>query len=285
MKIGQHHPLPISRQCQLLAISRSNAYYQGVGVSTEDRELMRLLDELHLRYPFMGSRRLRDALFDEHGMRVNRKKVQRLMRLMGIQALYPKKHTSAPGKGHKIYPYLLKGLAIEHANHVWCADITYLPMARGFAYLVAIMDWHSRKVLSWRLSNTMDVSFCKEALEEAISRYGSPEIFNTDQGSQFTSEAFTGVLKAHNIRISMDGKGRWMERAACPEGYNVFIERLWRSVKYEEVYLKAYEDLHEARVSLQQYFDFYNQKRRHQTLDCTPDNQYYTNLPTLKKAA
>ena len=276
MRIGQQHQLPISRQCELLAISRSNAYYQGAGVSDDDRELMRLLDELHLKYPFMGSRRLRDALFDEHGMRVNRKKVQRLMRLMGIQALYPKKRTSAPGRGHKIYPYLLKDLAIERANQVWCADITYLPMARGFAYLVAIMDWHSRKVLSWRLSNTMDVGFCKEALEEAISRYGSPEIFNTDQGSQFTSEAFTDVLKAHHIRISMDGKGRWMD--------NVFIERLWRSVKYEEVYLKAYEDLHGARASLQQYFDFYNQRRRHQTLDCTPDNQYYARLPTLKKA-
>ena len=276
MRIGQQHQLPISRQCQLLAISRSNAYYQPVGISAEDGELMRLLDALHLSYPFMGSRRLRDALFDEHGMRVNRKKVQRLMRLMGIQALYPKQHTSAPGKGHKVYPYLLKGLAIERANQVWCADITYLPMARGFAYLVAIMDWHSRKVLSWRLSNTMDVGFCKEALEEAINRYGSPEIFNTDQGSQFTSATFTGALIEHGIRISMDGKGRWID--------NVFIERLWRSVKYEEVYLKAYEDLHEARAALKQYFDFYNQRRRHQTLDCTPDKQYYTNLPTLKKA-
>ncbi len=238
--------------------------------------MMRLLDELRLRYPFMGSLRLRDALYDEHDVMVNCKKVQHLMRLMGIQAIYPKQHTRAPNKADKIYSYLLKGLTIERANQVWCADITYLPMAKGFAYLVAVMDWHSRKVLSWRLSNTMDAGFCKEALEEAISRYGSPEIFNADLGSQFTSETFTGVLIEHNIGISMDGKGRWKD--------NVFIERLWRSVKYKEVYLKAYEDLHEARVSQQQYFDFYNQKRRHQTLDCTPVKQYYTNLPTLKKA-
>ena len=222
---------------------------------------MRLLDEQHLRYPFMGSRRLRDRLEDEHDETVNRKKVQRLMRLMGIQALYPKQRTSAPNKAHKVYPYLLRGLSIERSNQVWCADITYLPMARGFAYLVAIMDWHSRKVLSWRLSNTIDAGFCKEALEEAINRYGIPEIFNTDQGSQFTSETFTGTLKENNIGISMDGKGRWMD--------NVFIERLWRSVKYEEVYLKGYENLNEARVSLQTYFGFYNRKRRHQTLTWT----------------
>jgi putative transposase len=276
MKITKEHQLPITRQCQILVISRSNAYYRPMGISDEDRRLMRLLDELHLNHPFMGSRRLRDALWDEHGEKVNRKKVQRLMQLMGIQALYPKKRTSDPNNAHKVYPYLLRELVINRSNQVWCADISYLPMAKGFAYLVAIMDWHSRKVLSWRLSNTMDVNFCKEALEEAINRYGTPEIFNTDQGSQFTSEVFTDELKANNIRISMDGKGRWMD--------NVFIERLWRSVKYEEVYLKAYEDMNEARRSLQRYFEFYNRKRRHQTLACTPDQRYYADLPTLEKA-
>ena len=276
MNIGKQHPLPITRQCQVLSISHSNAYYRPVGVSEAVRHLMRLLDELHLKYPFMGSRRLRDALKDQHEVTVNRKKVQRLMRLMGIQALYPKKRTSDPNKAHKVYPYLLRELVINRSNQVWCADITYLPLAKGFAYLVAVMDWHSRKVLSWRLSNTMDAIFCKEALEEAICRYGTPDIFNTDQGSQFTSEAFTEVLKENDIQISMDGKGRWMD--------NVFIERLWRSVKYEEVYLKAYDNLNEARASLGQYFDFYNRQRRHQSLDCTPDNRYYTNLPALKEA-
>ena len=276
MRIGKQHPLPVTRQCRLLAVSHSNTYYRPVGVSEADRNLMRLLDELHLKHPFMGSRRLRDALWDEHGEKVNRKKVQRLMRLMGIQALYPKKRTSDPNKAHKVYPYLLRELAINRSNQVWCADVTYLPMARGFAYLVAIMDWHSRKVLSWRLSNSLDVSFCQEALEEAINRYGTPEIFNTDQGSQFTSTIFTNVLKENGIRISMDSKGRWMD--------NVFIERLWRSVKYEEVYLKAYDNLNDARTSLADYFDFYNRRRRHQSLDCTPDNRYYADLPALEKA-
>lgn len=276
MKISKEHKLSITRQCRILEISRSNAYYRAQGISEEDRRLMRLLDELHLQFPFMGSRRLRNALRDEYDEKVSRKRVQRLMGLLGIRALYPRKRTSIPNRAHKVYPYLLRELEINRSNQVWCADVTYLPMAKGFAYLVAIMDWHSRKVLSWRLSNSMDVGFCKEALVEAINRYGAPEIFNTDQGSQFTSAIFTDELKAHHIRISMDGKGRWMD--------NVFIERLWRSVKYEEVYLKAYQDLNEARRSLQRYFEFYNKKRRHQTLDCTPDQRYYADLPVLEKA-
>jgi putative transposase len=227
---------------------------------------MRRIDEMHLKRPFYGSRRIRDWLQDE-GFPVNRKRVQRLMRQMGIVALYPKANTSRPGKGHKIYPYLLRGLEIDHPNQVWATDICYVPMARGFVYVVAIMDWYSRKVLAWRVSNTMDADFCVEALEEAISRYGTPEIFNTDQGAQFTSEAFTGTLKAAGIRISMDGKGRWVD--------NVFVERLWRSLKYEEVYLKAYETVADARQGMANYFRFYNRERRHQSLGRqTPDRVY-----------
>lgn len=200
------------------------------------------------------------------------------MQQMGLVALYPKKKTSVPGKGHKIYPYLLKGLTIDRPNQVWATDICYIPMARGFLYLVAIMDWHSRKVLAWRLSNTMDTSFCIDALEEAIRRYGTPAVFNTDQGSQFTSEAFTGKLSAHGIKISMDGKGRWLD--------NVFVERLWRSLKYEEVYLKAYETPKQAEAEIRQYFRFYNEKRRHQGLDRqTPDAVYYAGLEKVKEAA
>ena len=216
--------------------------------------------------PADGSRRIRDNLQDL-GYSVNRKKVQRLMRLMGITALYPKANTSRPGKRHKIYPYLLKGLTIDRPNQVWATDLTYIPMAKGFVYVVAIMDWYSRKVLAWRVSNSMDADFCVDALEEAISRYGAPDIFNTDQGAQFTSEAFTGVLKEAGIRISMDGKGRWVD--------NVFVERLWRSLKYEEVYLKAYETVAEARLGIGNYFRFYNCERRHQSLDRqTPDQVY-----------
>ena len=277
--INVSHPLPVAKQCKLMEISRSTAYYQPREVSGEALSLMRKLDELHLLYPFYGSRRLRDALYDEHKLVVNRKRVQRLMVLMGIQAIYPGKHkrTSEPNRAHKIYPYLLKGLAITRSNQVWCTDITYLPMRKGFAYLIAIMDWHSRKVLSWRLSNVMDTDFCVEALNEALSRHGSPEIFNTDQGSQFTSEAFTSVLKQRGIKISMDGKGRWVD--------NVFIERLWRSVKYEEVYLHAYEDIPHARQNLKSYFEFYNTKRRHQILGCTPDKKYFTSFEELKSVA
>jgi putative transposase len=264
--IDRTHALPVTRQSQLLGISRSSVYYQPAGVSDADLQLMRRIDEMHLKRPFYGSRRIRDWLQDE-GFPVNRKRVQRLMRQMGITALYPKANTSRPGKGHKIYPYLLKGLAIDRPNQVWAADICYVPMARGFVYVVAIMDWHSRKVLAWRVSNTMDADFCVEALEEAMRRYGTPEIFNTDQGAQFTSEAFTEVLKTAGIRISMDGKGRWVD--------NVFVERLWRSLKYEEVYLKAYETVAEARQGMASYFRFYNRERRHQGLDRrTPDQVY-----------
>lgn len=264
--IDRTHSLPVTRQCQLLDLNRSSVYYQPTGVSEEDLRLMRRIDEMHLKRPFYGSRRIRDWLQDE-GYQVNRKRVQRLMRQMGISALYPKANTSRPGQGHKIYPYLLKGLDINRPNQVWATDICYVPMAKGFVYVVAIMDWYSRKVLSWRVSNTMDADFCVEALEEAIRRYGTPEIFNTDQGAQFTSDAFTGALKAAGIRISMDGKGRWVD--------NVFVERLWRSLKYEEVYLKAYETVAEAQQGIARYFRFYNRERRHQSLDRhTPDQVY-----------
>jgi putative transposase len=264
--IDRTHSLPVIRQCQLLDLSRSSVYYQPAGISAEDLQLMRRIDEMHLKRPFYGSRRIRDWLHDD-GFLVNRKRVQRLMRQMGIAALYPKANTSRPGKGHKIYPYLLKGLDINRPNQVWATDLSYIPMAKGFVYVVAIMDWYSRKVLAWRISNTMDADFCVEALEEAISRYGAPDIFNTDQGAQFTSDAFTRVLKAAGIRISMDGKGRWVD--------NVFVERLWRSLKYEEVYLKAYETVAEARLGIGNYFRFYNRDRRHQSLERqTPDQVY-----------
>jgi len=269
----------VTHQCRLLSLSRSSVYYRPVDVSEDDLRLMKAIDEIHLEQPFRGSRRIRDELVDRGvTAKINRKKVQRLMQQMGLVALYPKKKTSVPGKGHKIYPYLLKGLPIDRPNQVWATDICYIPMARGFLYLVAIMDWHSRKVLAWRLSNTMDTGFCIDALEEAIRRYGVPEIFNTDQGSQFTSEAFTGKLSAHGIKISMDGKGRWRD--------NVFVERLWRSLKYEEVYLKAYETPKQAEAEIKQYFRFYNEKRRHQGLNKqTPDVVYYAGLEKFKEAA
>lgn len=267
--------LSIQRQCELLALSRSSVYYQHQdAVSEKDLQLMRLLDELHLKYPFMGSRRLRDEL-KKRGHVINRKRVQRLMRVMGLEALYPRKRTSDPNKAHRRFPYLLKGLAIERPNHVWATDVTYVPMARGFLYLVAIMDWASRAVLAWRLSNTFDADFCVEALEEAIARFGRPEIFNTDQGAQFTCEAFLNVLERNDIRISMDGKGRWLD--------NVFVERLWRSVKYEEIYLKAYDTVAEAREGLANYFRFYNHERRHQTLGQTPW-EAYTRSPLAEAA-
>ncbi len=264
--IDQQNRLPVTRQCQLLSLNRSTVYYQTKGTSDEDLKLMRRIDEMHLKRPFYGSRRIRDWLWEE-GYDINRKRVQRLMRQMGIMALYPKKGTSRPGKGHKIYPYLLKGLEINRPGQVYCSDITYIPMARGFVYLVVIMDWFSRKVLSWRLSNTMESDFCVDALEEAISCYGAPEIFNTDQGAQFTSEAFTSTLKAAGVRISMDGKGRWVD--------NVFVERLWRSIKYEEVYLRAYASVKEARTSIGEYLRFYNSERKHQGIEKTPDKAYF----------
>ena len=265
--IHAEHALSKTRRCELLDVARSSAYYRPEPVSEEDLVLMRLIDEFHLRWPFYGSRRLRNEL-EDRGHKVNRKRVQRLMRQMGLAALYPRPRTSQPGKGHKIYPYLLRGLSIERPNQVWATDICYIPMAHGFMYLVAIMDWHSRRVLSWRVSNTMDTDFCIEALEDALQRFGAPDIFNTDQGSQFTSEAFIGVLKKHEIAISMDGKGRWVD--------NVFVERLWRSVKYEDVYLRAYETPMQLRAGLGSYFAFYNTRRRHSALDRrTPDAVYF----------
>lgn len=275
--IDRTHPLPLSRQCRLLKLSRSSQYYEAVPVNDRDLELMRLIDEIHLRYPFYGGRRIRNELGDL-GHAVGRGHVGTLMRKMGIEALYCKPKLSKPHPGHKVHPYLLRGVEIDRANHVWAADITYLPMAKGFCYLVAIIDWASRKVLAWRLSNTLDTSFCLAALDEAVLRFGAPEIFNTDQGSQFTSEAFTDALESRRISISMDGKGRWLD--------NVFVERLWRSVKYEEVYLKAYGSIAEARKELEAYFDFYNRRRRHQGLDDrTPDEVYWVTLPGQQTAA
>ena len=271
--VDRKDPLPVTRQCALLDLPRSTFYHVPKPVSDEELALMKLIDRCHLDHPFLGSRRIRDWLEDE-GHRVNRKKVQRLMRTMGLVASYPKRNLSLANHAHKVYPYLLKDLVIDRPNQAWATDITYIPMARGFVYLVAIMDWHSRRVLSWRVSNTLGASFCVDALEEAIERHGAPEIFNTDQGSQFTSDNFTDVLKQHGIRISMDGKGRWID--------NVFVERLWRSVKYEEVYLKAYDSIVAARAYLGEYFTYYNSKRRHQSLDRhTPDNVYYQDAARL----
>jgi len=274
--IDREHKLPLTRQSQILELSRSSLYYEAVPISTHDLELMRLIDEIHMKHPFMGSRSIRDQL-QAMGHQIGRGHVRTLMKKMGITALYRKPNLSKPHPQHKVYPYLLRGMDITRANQVWATDITYLPMAKGFCYLMAIMDWASRKVLAWRLSNTLDASFCTEALEEAVRKYGVPEIFNTDQGSQFTSDAFTGILKSHNIEISMDGKGRWLD--------NVFIERLWRSVKYEDVYLKAYSSITEVREGLKEYFEFYNLRRRHQSLDRrTPDDVYWSTLPHKEAA-
>ena len=265
--VDRKNPLPVVRQCQLLDLARSTYYYQRRGVSAEDLKLMRLIDECHLQHPYYGSRRIRDWL-DDRGQIVNRKRIQRLMRRMGLTALYPKRNTSRRNQAHRVYPYLLRNLAIDRPNQVWAADVTYIPMAKGFIYLVAIIDWYSRKVLSWRLSNTMDADFCVEALQDALSCYGQPEIFNSDQGSQFTSEAFTTVLREHGVQISMDGKGRWVD--------NVFVERLWRSLKYEEVYLKAYNTVADTRRSIGRYMTFFNSERRHQSLERqTPDAVYF----------
>ena len=251
--------LPVVTKCRLLDVSRSTTYYKAASKAPDPEELSlkRLMDEIHMKYPFMGTRSLRDQLRNR-GYKINRKRVKRLMAQMGIASVAPQPHTSRPGKHHKIYPYLLRGLSIDRPNQVWATDITYIPMARGFLYLVAIIDWYSRKVLSWRLSISMDSAFCLEALHEAVQTYGAPEIFNTDQGAQFTSDKFTGALKTSNIRISMDGKGRWMD--------NVFIERLWRSLKYEEVYLKAYGTVPEARAGIKEWIRFYNHERTHQSL-------------------
>jgi putative transposase len=253
----EHDRLSIRRQCHLLGIARSGVYRLPRPANDDDLSLMRRLDELFLAWPFLGSRRM-TALLRADGWPVNRKRVRRLMRKMGIAALGPKPRTTKPAPGHKIFPYLLRGMTIDRPNQVWAADITYIPIGRGFLYLVAVIDWASRSVLAWRLSNTMDVSFCVSALEEALARFGRPEIFNTDQGSQFTSAAFTGTLAAVGVRISMDGRGRWMD--------NVFIERLWRSLKHEDIYLKGYADGREARVGIGAWFAFYNTRRPHQAL-------------------
>jgi putative transposase len=252
-----HARLSIRRQCTLLGLARSGVYLPPRPANDDDLSLMRRLDELFLAWPFLGSRRM-TALLRAEGRPVNRKRVRRLMRKMGIAALGPKPRTSKPAPGHKVFPYLLRGMAIERPNQVWAADITYVPIGRGFLYLVAVIDWASRAVLAWRLSNTMDVSFCVGALEEALARFGKPEIFNTDQGSQFTSAAFTGTLAAAGVRISMDGRGRWMD--------NVFIERLWRSLKHEDIYLKGYADGREARAGIGAWIAFYNARRPHQAL-------------------
>ena len=256
-----HKALSIRRQCQLLSLCRSSLYRPKRVADDDDLALMRRLDELYTAHPFLGSRRM-TAMLRAEGQSINRKRVQRLMRRMGIEALGPKPRTTKPAPGHKIYPYLLRDMSIERPNQVWAADITYIPIGTSFLYLVAVIDWASRAVLAWRLSNTMDSSFCVDALEEALARFGQPQIFNTDQGCQFTGTAFTGVLAAAGIRISMDGRGRWMD--------NVFIERLWRSLKYEEVYLKGYADGREARAGIGSWIAFYNGRRPHQALGDRP---------------
>jgi len=269
--IDRKHDLPITRQAEVLSISRGSVYYLPRPVSATDLEVMRRLDRLHLEFPFAGSRMLRGLLVAE-GCKIGRRHVKTLMQRMGIEALYRRPRTTKPEPGHKIYPYLLRGMAITRPNQVWAMDITYIPMARGFVYLAVVLDWFSRRVLSWRLSITMEAAFCVETLEDALARHGKPNIFNTDQGSQFTSQTFTGVLAGNDIAISMDGKGAWRD--------NVFVERLWRSVKYEEVYLKAYDSVSEARSSIGRYLDFYNGRRPHSSLDgATPDQAYFPPLP------
>jgi len=283
--IDPEHDLPIKQQAEVLGISRSTVYYEPRPISAEDLWLMRRIDELHLNYPFAGRRMLRDFLWQQ-GLVVGRRHIKTLMKRMVIEAFYRKPNTSKPAPGHRIYPYLLRGLAITRPNQVWAMDITYIPMALGFVYLAAVVDWFMRRVISWRLSITMETNFCIEALEEALSRNEKPEIFNTDQGSQFrgpqrqvfvvgvefTSEAFTGLLKKHGIRISMDGRGRWRD--------NVFVERVWKSIKYEEVYLHAYETVRQARTSIGKYLEFYNSIRPHSSLSCfTPDQAYFNRLP------
>lgn len=269
--IDREHELPVVRQCEMLELSRSSVYYLPKPVPPEDLALMRLIDELHLEFPFAGARMLRDLL-RLMGLIAGRQRVARLMRLMGVEALYRKPNTSRRHPAHRVFPYLLRGLAITRPNHVWAMDITYIPMAKGFVYLAAVLDWATRRVLSWRLSITMTADFCIEAVEEAIARYGKPEIFNTDQGSQFTGSDFVGLLTQHGIAISMDGRGCWRD--------NVFVERLWKSVKYEEVYLHAYESVTQARQALTRYFGFYNTRRPHSSLDGqTPDTVYFHSLP------
>jgi len=268
--IDPDHDLPIKQQAEVLGISRSTVYYEPRPISGEDLWLMRRIDELHLNYPFAGSRMLRGLLWQQ-GLEVGRRHIKTLMRRMGVEAIYRKPNISKPASGHRIYPYLLRNLAVTHPGQVWAMDITYIPMARGFIYLAAVVDWFSRRVLAWKLSITMETSFCIEALEEALSKNEKPEIINTDQGSQFTSEAFTEQLKKNGIAISMDGKGRWRD--------NVFVERVWKSIKYEEVYLHAYESVQEARESIGRYLGFYNSVRPHSSLGAfTPDQVYFNRL-------
>ncbi len=267
--IDRTHDLPLRRQAKVLKLSRSTVYYKPRPISAADLAIMRRIDELHLDYPFAGARMLRDMLNAE-GIKIGREKVSGMMKRMGIQALYRRPNTSKPSPGHQIYPYLLRKLPIARPNQVWAMDITYIPMARGFVYLAAVVDWFSRRVLAWRLSISMAVDFCIEAVEEALAKYGPPEIMNTDQGSQFTSVEFTRLLTDNGIAISMDGKGAWRD--------NVFVERLWRTVKHEEVYIRAYDSVGEARHSIGWYFDFYNRKRPHSSLDRrTPDQAYFGN--------
>jgi putative transposase len=274
--IDRAHDLPIAKQAEALNISRGSVYYLPRPVPEADLVIMRRLDQLHLEFPFAGSRMLRGLLAAE-GRKIGRRHVKTLMQRMGIEALYRRPRTTKPEPGHKIYPYLLRGMEIARPNQVWAMDITYIPMARGFVYLAAVLDWFSRRVLAWRVSITLEAAFCVEAVEDALARHGKPEVFNTDQGSQFTGAAFTGVLIKNKIAISMDGKGAWRD--------NVFVERLWRSVKYEEVYLRAYDSVSDARASIGRYFGFYNGRRPHSSLDgMTPDKAYFNLLP-LRLAA
>ena len=275
--IDRSHELSVCRQATVLNISRGSVYYRPRPVSAADLAIMRRIDALHLEYPFAGSRMLRDML-DREGIGIGRHRVSTMMRRMGIEALYRRPNTSKPAVGHKIYPYLLRGLRVERPNQVWATDITYIPMARGFVYLTAVVDWFTRRVLSHRVSITLEADFCIEALEEALAKHGRPEIFNTDQGSQFTSEAFTGVLIENKIAISMDGKGAWRDNVF--PGSSPRTERIWKSVKYEEVYLHAYASVADARASLGRYLDFYNRQRPHSSLDRkTPDEAYFNHLP------
>jgi putative transposase len=274
--ITRDHPLPVTRQCQLVALPRSSVYYRPQPVSTADLVLMRQLDERHLAHPFAGSRMLRDLL-RLWGIHVGRKHVATLMRRMGIEALYRHPRTTQPHPGHQVFPYLLRTLNITAPNQVWAMDLTYLPMRRGFLYLVAVLDWATRRVLAWRLSNTLTTDCCLEALEAAIREYGCPEILNTDQGSQFTSAAFVALVQQHGIQLSMDGKGAWRD--------NLFVERLWKTVKYEEVYLHAYDSVPDAQRGLARYFTFYNQGRPHQALDGRTPDMVYFGVPLHREAA
>jgi len=268
--IDRSHGLPLRRQAEVLQLSRGILYYEPRPMPAADLAVMRRIDELHLDHPFAGSRMMRDLLRGE-GVAIGRERVASMMRRMGIEALYRRPSASTPAPGHKIYPYLLRSLTVVRPNQVWAMDITYIPMARGFVYLAAVLDWFSRRVLSWRVSITLEVEFCLDAVEEALARHGRPDVFNTDQGSQFTSADFTGLLLGNDIAISMDGRGAWRD--------NVFVERLWRSVKYEEVYLRAYDSVGEARASIGRYLEFYNRKRPHSSLDArTPDQAYFNRL-------